>query len=173
MPRGRFELPEWNETRAWRRGQWGQLLLVIHSVGLLGAGILIASIGVRDVLVAEDLSYLGTTLDFLRGANPKVIPLVAHDRATLGGMLIASGLIYLLASLWGLRRGAAWLWHSFLWSGLAAYAAAIGVHYVVGYVNVRHLLPAFAGLGLLLCGLFCSRAWCLDGDDGEAIKRVA
>ena len=173
MPRGRFELPEWNETRAWRRGQWGQLLLVMHSVGLLGAGILIASIGVRDVLVAEDLSYLGTTLDFLRGANPKVIPLVAHDRATLGGMLIASGLIYLLASLWGLRRGAAWLWHSFLWSGLAAYAAAIGVHYVVGYVNVRHLLPAFAGLGLLLCGLFCSRAWCLDGDDGEAIKRVA
>ncbi len=170
MPRGRFELPEWNETRAWRWGQWGQLLLILHSVGLLGAGILIASIGVRDVLVAEDLNYLRTTLDSLRVANPKVIPLVAHDRATLGGMLIAAGLIYLLASLWGLRRGAAWLWHSFLWSGLAAYAAAIGVHYVVGYVNLRHLLPAFAGLSLLLCGLVCARAWCLNAEDAEKGK---
>jgi dihydroorotate dehydrogenase len=164
MPRGRFELPEWNETRAWRWGQWGQLLLVIHSVGLLGAGTLIASIGVRDVLVAEDLNYLGTTLEFLRGANPKVIPLVAHDRATLGGMLIAAGLTYLLASLWGFRRGAVWLWHSFLWSGLAAYAAAIGVHYVVGYVDIGHLLPAYAGLGLLLSGLLCIYPWCRERD---------
>jgi len=160
VPRLRIDPPDWIETRAWRCGQWGQLGLVIHSVGLLGAGIIIASVGIRDVLVAEDLGYLQTSLDGLRAANPRLVPLVAHDRATLGGMLVAAGLVYLLASLWGLRRGAAWLWHTFLWSGLAAYTAAIGVHYAVGYINIRHLLPAFAGLGLLLCGLACSGAWC-------------
>lgn len=160
LPRLRIDPPDWIETRAWRSGQWGQLLLVIHSVGLLGAGVIIASVGVRDVLVAEDLGYLQTNLDSLRLANSRLVPLVAHDRATLGGMLAAAGLVYLLASLWGLRRGTAWLWHTFLWSGLAAYAAAIGVHYAVGYIDLRHLLPAFAGLGLLLGGLACSFAWC-------------
>lgn len=152
--------PDWTETRAWRLGQWGQLLLVLHSVGLLGAGMVIAGVGVGDVFVAEDLAYLQASLDGLRSANSRLIPLVAHDRATLGGMLLAVGLVYLLASLWGLRRGAAWVWQAFLWSGLAAYAAAIGVHYAVGYVDVRHLLPAFTGLGLLLCGLGFSRSWC-------------
>ena len=160
LPRLRIDPPDWTETRAWRLAQWGQLLLVLHSVGLLGAGLIITSVGVRDVFVAEDLGYLQMSLDSLRAANPRLVPLVAHDRATLGGMLVASGLVYLLASLWGLRRGAAWLWQALLWSGLAAYAAAIGVHYAVGYIDVRHLLPAFAGLGLLLCGLVCSFAWC-------------
>jgi dihydroorotate dehydrogenase len=159
VPRRRVDPPEWIETRAWRLAQWGQLLLVIHGAGLLGAGLIISSVGVRDVFVAEDLKYLATTIESLRSANRQLIPLVAHDRATLGGMLIAAGVVYLLASLWGLRAGARWLWHALLWSGLAAYAAAIGVHFAVGYVNVRHLLPAFAGLGLFLGGLACCFAW--------------
>jgi len=150
---------DWTETKEWRRAQWGQLLLVIHSVGLLGAGVIICGVGIGDVFVHTDLNYLQTELNTLREANPRLVPLVAHDRATLGGMLIASGLVYLLASMWGLRRGAGWLWHAFLWSGLAAYACAIGVHYWVGYIDWHHLLPAFAGLGFLLVGLGLCRGW--------------
>ena len=73
------------------------------------------------------------------------MPLVAHDRATLGGMLLASGWVFLLPALWGFRRGSAWLWWTLLIAGLAAYAAALGVHYAVGYNSLMHLLPAFAG----------------------------
>jgi len=150
---------DWTETPTWRRAQWGQFLLVIHSVGLLGAGIIICCVGITDVFVSTDLNYLQTELGVLREASPRLVPLVAHDRATLGGMLISSGLIYLLGSMWGLRRGANWLWHAFLWSGLAAYACAIGVHFWVGYVDWHHLLPAFAGLGFLLLGLALCRDW--------------
>lgn len=150
---------DWTESREWRRAQWGQLLLVLHSVGLLGAGVVICIVGIGDVFVASDLNFLQTSLQELREANPRLIPLVAHDRATLGGMLIASGLVYLLGSLWGLRRGARWLWHAFLWSALAAYACAIGVHFWVGYVDWHHLFPAFAGLGLMLTGLGLCRGW--------------
>lgn len=150
---------DWTESKEWRRAQWGQLLLVIHSVGLLGAGVIICGVGISDVFVPTDLNFLQTKLNILREANPRLIPLVAHDRATLGGMLIASGLIYLLGSMWGLRRGAGWLWHAFLWSGLAAYACAIGVHFWVGYVDWHHLLPAFGGLWLLLMGLGLCRGW--------------
>ncbi len=157
----RTEAPQvdWTESKEWRRAQWGQLLLVMHSVGLLGAGIIICGVGINDVFVHTDLNFLQTQLATLREANPRLIPLVAHDRATLGGMLIASGLIYLLGSMWGLRRGAKWLWHAFLWSGLAAYSCAIGVHFEVGYVDWHHLLPAFAGLWLLLSGLGLCRGW--------------
>lgn len=158
-PRTQTRAAEWKETPEWRRAQWGQLLLVIHSVGLLGAGVIICCVGISDVFVHTDLKYLQTEFITLRDASPRLVPLVAHDRATLGGMLIASGLLYLLGSMWGLRRGANWLWHAFLWSGLAAYICAIGVHFHVGYVDWHHLLPAFAGMGLLLMGLGLCREW--------------
>jgi dihydroorotate dehydrogenase len=151
--------PEWRETREWRRGQWGQFLLILHSAGLLGAGLVIGAVGMGDVFVGTDLDFLGTDLATLTGANERLIPLVAHDRATLGGMLLASGIVYLLGSLWGLRRGNTWLWNVFCWSGIAAYTCAIGVHLHVGYVDGEHLLPAVAGFILLMSGLLLCRRW--------------
>jgi hypothetical protein len=62
-------------------------------------------------------------------------------------------------ALWGFRNGSAWLWWTILFAGLAAYAAAIGVHFVVGYTNVMHLLPAFSGLAQFLLGLCLCRAY--------------
>lgn len=158
-PRRVSPCPDWNETKEWRRAQWGQLLLVIHGVGLLGAGLVICSVGIGEVFVSTDLEYLQTDLGSLRAANDRLIPLVAHDRATLGGMLLASGIVYLLGALWGLRRDSMWLWCAFFWSGLAAYTCAIGVHFGVGYLDWVHLLPAFAGLVLLMTGLGLSLGW--------------
>ena len=145
--------PETRGNFAWRLGLWGQLLLVIHGFALLGAGTVISMIGVTHVFVHEDLQFMRTTADALSAADPRLVPLVAHDRATLGGMLLAAGWVFLLPSLWGFRRGSAWLWWGLLIGGVIAYAAAISVHYAVGYLSVKHLLPAFGGLGLLLVGL--------------------
>jgi dihydroorotate dehydrogenase len=145
--------PETRGNFAWRLGLWGQLLLVIHGFALLAAGAAIAAIGVSHVFVHADLEFMRTTADALATADPRLVPLVAHDRATLGGMLLATGWVFLLPSLWGFRRGSAWLWWSLLIGGVIAYAAAIGVHYAVGYLSVKHLLPAFGGLGLMLLGL--------------------
>ena len=145
--------PETRSNFAWRLGLWGQLLLVIHGFGLLGAGAVISVIGITHVFVHEDLEFMRTTADVLAAADPRLVPLVAHDRATLGGMLLAVGWAFLLPSLWGFRRGSAWLWWGLLIGGAIAYAAAIGVHYAVGYLSVKHLLPAFGGLGLTLIGL--------------------
>lgn len=147
---------------AWRRSLWGQLLLIVHAAGLLGAGMTISAVGVTHVFVHEDLHFMQTTADRLLAANPRLLALIAHDRATLGGMLLANGVVFLLAALWGFRQGSAWLWWTMLLAGLSAYAAAIGVHFAVGYTDAMHLLPAFAGLavfcgGLALChGFFCA-----------------
>jgi hypothetical protein len=148
--------PETRGSFAWRLGLWGQLLLVIHGFALLGAGAVIAVIGVTHVFVHEDLEFMRTTAGALSAADPRIVPLVAHDRATLGGMLLAVGWLFLLPALWGFRRGSAWLWWATLIAGVISYAVGIGVHYAVGYLSVKHLLPAFGGLVLMLVGLILS-----------------
>jgi hypothetical protein len=140
----------------WEWSLWGQLLLVIHGFALLAAGVAISAVGVTQVFVHEDLQFMHTTAAALASANARLVPLVAHDRATFGGMLLSSGWVVLLPALWGYRRGSSWLWWTLLIAGLSAYAAAIGVHLVVGYMSLKHLLPAFGGLGLFLLGLFLS-----------------
>jgi dihydroorotate dehydrogenase len=139
------DAPHLREDRPWRLGQLGQLLFVLHAVALPTAGVVICGIGSTVVFVREDLEFMRTTREALRAANPRLVPLVAHDRASFGGMLIASALALLLPALWGFRRGARWLWWTFLLAGAPAYAAAVGVHLAVGYTDPLHLAPAFAG----------------------------
>jgi dihydroorotate dehydrogenase len=141
------------EDRAWRLGLWGQLGLVVQAVGFVGAGLIIAAIGATEVFVREDLEFLGATAESLAAAGHHLVPLVAHDRATLGGMLLAVGVALLLTVLWGFRPGERWLWWTLLLAGTPGYAAAIGVHYAVGYQSAFHLAPAFLGLGLFAAAL--------------------
>jgi hypothetical protein len=100
-----------------------------------------------------------TSAEALFSAHPRLVPLVAHDRATFGGMLLSSGWAFLLPALWGYRPGSRWLWWTLLLGGVAAYAAAIIVHFAVGYTDPKHLFPAFAGLTLLLVGLGLSYSY--------------
>ena len=148
--------PDLRGDPAWRLSLWGQLLLVFHGFALLGAGAFISVIGVTQVFVHEDLMFMEATAATLAAANPRLVPLVAHDRATLGGMLLAGGWVFLLPALWGYRRGASWLWWTLLIAGSIAYAAGIVVHFAVGYLSFKHLLPAFGGYGLLLLALLLS-----------------
>ena len=148
--------PDPRGDRAWRLSLWGQLLLVFHGFALLAAGAVISLIGITQVFVHADLEFMQTTATTLSSANPRLVPLVAHDRATLGGMLLASGWVFLLPALWGYRRGSSWLWWCLLIAGSIAYSAAIAVHYAVGYLSFKHLLPAFGGFGLMLLGLLLS-----------------
>jgi hypothetical protein len=157
---------------AWELSLWGQLLLVIHGFALLAAGAAISAIGVTQVFVHEDLEFMRTTADALRSANPRLVPLIAHDRATFGGMLLSSGWVFLMPALWGFRRGSSWLWWTLLVAGLAAYSAALGVHYAVGYMSLMHLLPAFGGLILFLLGLGLSYPFLCQKPSKESVKRL-
>ncbi len=149
--------PELTNDRAWLLSQWGQLFFVIHGAVLIVAGCVIATVGISSVFVQEDLDFMRTTADQLFGAHPRLVPLIAHDRASFGGMLIACGVSVLLASLWGFRRGHAWLWWALMTSGTMAYVTTILIHWHVGYLSLEHLLPAYAGLGFLFLSGALSR----------------
>ncbi len=147
------------EDAAWRRAQWGQLLWVVHAIGLLGAGAVILAIGMTSVFVSEDLNFLCLSVQQAQALDGRMIAVVAHDRATLGGMLLAAGIAMLLPVLWCFGRGEKWLWWAVAGLGAPAYAAALGVHFWVGYTDSRHLVPAFVGLALWLGGLLFSRSY--------------
>jgi dihydroorotate dehydrogenase len=152
-------LPEWRESKAFRRAMWGQLIFVLLGAGFLVAGVVISYIGITSVFVKEDLEFMRTTAAELGAAHERLVALVAHDRASLGGMLMANGFAVLLSALWGFRAGAAWLWRALALAGNVAFAAAIGIHYVVGYDSWFHLAPAFLGWALWLLGLALCREW--------------
>jgi dihydroorotate dehydrogenase len=159
-----LSMPDLRNDRAWRLAQWGQLGLIVQACAFVGAGLTIAFIGVTHVFVPEDLEFMRTTAATLHAASPHLVPLVAHDRASMGGMLLASGVAFLLAALWGFRRGARWLWWTTLLAGLPGYGAAIGVHFAVGYHNLFHLTPAFAGLALFAASMALSYPHLCRGD---------
>lgn len=146
-----------DEDPAWRRAQWGQLIWVVHAIGLLIAGGIILLIGMTSVFVSEDLNFLCMKAEQAQALGGRMIGVVAHDRATLGGMLLASGVAMLLPVLWCFRRGKEWLWWAVAGLGASAYAAALGLHFAVGYTDWPHLAPAFAGLGLWASGLALNR----------------
>jgi hypothetical protein len=152
---------DWVETPAWRRGQWGQLLFILLGVGLTGAGVVISFIGITNVFVETDLHFMRTTAAELARSFEHLVPLVAHDRASLGGMLIANGIVVWLAAQWGFRPGVRWLWTALAWGGNIAFACAVVVHFVVGYDAVLHLLPAILGWVVWNVALLLCRSWLL------------
>jgi hypothetical protein len=152
-------LAEWRESKAWRRGQWGQVLFIFLGIGLTGAGAVITIIGCTEVFVTTDLQFMRTTAAELRLSYEHLVPLVAHDRASLGGMLIVNGITVWLSAQWGFRAGARWLWTALAWGGNLAFALALGVHVVVGYSAPLHLAPAVVGWFLWIVALALSREW--------------
>lgn len=161
---------EWRESPAWRRGQWGQLLFILIGAGLTGAGAVISFIGCTSVFVETDLAFLRTTADRLRQSFEHLIPLIAHDRASLGGMLIANGITVWLSAQWGFRAGARWLWTALAWGGNIAFAAGTIVHFVVGYGAVLHLTPAFLGWIAWNVALALTRGWLSADTSQEPVR---
>ncbi len=66
-------------------------LLLATAAGMTAAGCTIAGYGMTVVFVPEDLVFLGTDRAALDLLNPRLVPLVAHDRAGFGGAAACCG----------------------------------------------------------------------------------
>lgn len=154
--------PALRETPAWRRALWGQLCWVLFGFGLLLAGAAITLIGINGVFVPSDLAFMGSTTAKIDVLSPRLLPLIAHDRATVGNMLIASGLLYLCSALWAFRRGERWFWWMLLLSTLPAFACVIWVHLHVGYIDALHLAPVWGAIALVALGAALSHEFCFE-----------
>jgi hypothetical protein len=130
---------------------FGNLLLLFTSVGLFAGGITIMIVGMTTVFVPQDLEYMNITVCGLEEINPKLKPLIAHDRAAFGGGLGTIGLLYFFI----LRRSEPTIsrWQITALSMCVGFASAIVVHHIIGYTIVSHLLPAYVGAAIAFAGL--------------------
>jgi hypothetical protein len=138
--------------RSLRMGRWG---LLATAAGLVMAGFVILFLGMTEVFVAEDLGFIGQTREALERISPRLVPLIAHDRAGFGGGLATTGVLLFMAAWYAPPARA---FHQAVFAaGLAGFGCAIGTHYAEGYVNPWHLAPAVAGAALFALSLVCER----------------
>jgi len=131
----------------------GRLFLYATALGLIGGGLTIMTVGMTVVFVPQDLTYMGMTAHELHAINPRLIPLIAHDRAGFGGGVAVTGILLFLAT--HCARPSPSLWQVLCLSSAVGFASAIAVHPLIGYTDWFHLLPAilgalFVALGLIL-----------------------
>ncbi|QDU59552.1 hypothetical protein Pan216_03810 [Planctomycetes bacterium Pan216] len=129
----------------------GRLFLLGTAVGIIGAGLTIMTCGMTIVFVPQDLEYMGLTPADIAGINPRLISLIAHDRAGFGGGLASGGIAMLLA-IWCARPCPS-LWQTLLVVGIVGFGCAIVVHYPIGYTSFVHLAPAYLGAAMCAVGL--------------------
>ncbi len=120
-----------------------RILLLLATNGIIAAGCTITTVGMTSVFVPQDLAFMGISPAELHRVNPRLVPLIAHDRAGFGGALISCGLAMFIAVLYGWPSRS--LWQALAVAGLAGFCTAIAVHPIIGYTDMFHLGPAIAG----------------------------
>jgi hypothetical protein len=136
-----------------RRLRIGRWALLATGAGMALAGAVILVLGSTEVFVAEDLAFMKLTRDMLDVVNPRLVPLIAHDRAGFGGGLVTTGALVLM-SAWYARPSRSFH-QAVLLAGISGFGCAIGVHFIEGYTNPMHLAPAFAGAAIFAASLIC------------------
>jgi len=133
------------------RQRLGRLALVVTGLGMVLAGATILTVGMTRVFVPQDLEFMRVTIADLDSVNPRLVPLIAHDRAGFGGGILSAGVIVVACALFANPSRS--LWQALAVAGAAGFGAAVGVHPAVGYTDWFHLAPAIAGGVLFLIGL--------------------
>jgi hypothetical protein len=132
---------------------FGRACLLFTGAGMLLAGSVIIILGSTVVFVPQDIAFLGFTPTQLNAINPRLVPLIAHDRAGFGGGLASCGLTILMI-LWKAHPSRA-LWQALLIGGVTGFGCAIGIHYPMGYLSASHLAPAWTGAVIYTAGIIC------------------
>ena len=129
----------------------GRGCLLAASVGLVGGGLTIMTVGMTSVFVPQDLAFMGLSAADLRAVSPRLVPLIAHDRAGFGGGVSTCGVLMFFSVWCGTPSRS--LWQAMCLAGTTGFATAIGVHPLIGYTDAFHLAPAVAGAILFTTGL--------------------
>ncbi|MFN8705749.1 MAG: hypothetical protein ACK526_23205 [Planctomyces sp.] len=98
---------------------------------------------------------MGISRQELNLINPRLIPLIADDRAGFGGAVTTVELMTLI-TVWCARPSRS-LRQALITGGLFGWTTAVFVHPAIGYTDLFHLAPAVGGTTLFMIGLFLTR----------------
>ena len=132
----------------------GYSLLLFTGLSLFLGGIIIMLVGMTTVFVPQDLGYMKINICGLETISQKLIPVIAHDRASFGGGLATIGVMF--SSIVWCSKATRILWETIALSITIGFSSAIVIHFIIGYLNFSHLVPAYFGLSIFLIGLYLS-----------------
>lgn len=133
----------------------GRLALIATAFGMIGGGVTICVVGMTVVFVVEDVAFMGVGRSELAAINPRLVPLIAHDRAGFGGAVCCCGVL-LLGVAWRATIDRA-CGQALAVAGAFGFGTAILVHPAIGYTDPLHLSPAVAGALLFAVGWWLAR----------------
>lgn len=129
----------------------GRMCLLTTGIFLVIGGLTILIAGSTVVFVPQDIEFMGLSAAEIAKVNPRLVPLIAHDRAGFGGGLASTG-VTVLVCIWCGRPSRS-LWQATAVAGSVGFATAIGVHPVIGYNSLTHVGPAILLAGVFVVGL--------------------
>ena len=129
----------------------GRRLLLLTSLSIVLGGLIISVVGMTKVFVPQDLDFMRVNVDDLTTVSPRLIPLIAHDRAGFGGGVCCCGITMFFCILCSAPSKS--LWQTLLVVGVAGFGSAIGVHFPIGYTTFVHLAPAYLGAMMFTTGM--------------------
>jgi hypothetical protein len=129
----------------------GRVCLLLTAAGMSTGGLTILFVGMTQVFVPQDLHFMGLLPADLHQINPRLVPLIAHDRAGFGGGVLTTG-VTIFFSVWCATPSRS-LWQVLCLAGYIGFATAIGIHPVVGYNDLLHLAPALLGAMMFMIGI--------------------
>jgi hypothetical protein len=137
---------------AWRSpAGLGRACLLATAGGLALGGLIILIVGTTCVFVPQDLAFMGLNHEELQAFNPRLVPLIAHDRAGFGGAVCSCGVALFFCGWCG--TPSAGLWRVLGLVGVIGFGPALGAHPAVGYNDPIHLAPAVLGVAFWLIGM--------------------
>ncbi len=131
----------------------GRALLLVGSLGGIATGFSILLIGLTIVFVPQDITFFQQSAAGIRSVNPRLVPLIVHDRVEFGAGTAAAGMIAGAAIWKGLSNSGRGLWWALLLATLIGYVSNIVAHFANGYSDTVHLLPVYAGFLINVTGL--------------------
>jgi dihydroorotate dehydrogenase len=129
MPSPSIPLPT-SPGALWRERSW--LAFAIIAAILIISGAAASVVAATSVVLPYDEAFVGTSRAGLRAINDHLLDFMAHDRITLSGTMLSTGLLYLGLSLWGVRYGMRWARTALIWSciiGILTFFTFVGFGY--------------------------------------------
>lgn len=138
-------------SRRFSRAWWSTALVGLTGFGMFVAGITIATIGAFVVFVPQDLDFMGLDRAALTSIDARLVPLIAHDRAGFGGGLATIGVTVMIIAR--ASRPTRARFEALTLAGASGFGAAIGVHFLIGYLDMTHVGPAILGAAVFAIGM--------------------
>lgn len=133
----------------WPAWCWG----VLCGLGMIVAGLVAALITLGPVLVWYDRNFLDADLADLHRINHHLVHFLQHDRITMAGTMVATGILYTGLAAGGIRRGWPWARKAYLASGVIGFPTLF-YFLATGFVEPLHTVAT-----IVLLPMFLAAVW--------------